>query len=103
MFAYMMKLFWSKFGVILSSILQKVWTQVRLLRSSLISVHSVCLHNEIILEKIIKLYRGNNKQSQCFVKYFLYEVIILIDKNKNNYLIFVNEIETFGFKVGMTH
>ena len=54
MFAYMMKLFWSKFGVILCSILQTVWTQFRLLRSSLISGHSVCLHNGIILEKILK-------------------------------------------------
>ena len=43
MFAYMMKLFWSKFGVILCSILQTVWTKVRMLRSSLISVHSVCM------------------------------------------------------------
>ena len=47
MFAYMMKLFWSKFGVILCSMLQTVWTQVRLLRSSQIRVHSVILHDKI--------------------------------------------------------
>ena len=61
--------------------MQTVWPQVRLLRNSLISVQRVCLHGEIILEKILKCTEDIKKtdtSEHCF-------------KNKNSYLIFVNE------------
>ena len=44
-----------------------------------------------------------HKQTTLFCLIFLYELIILMNKNKNNYLIFLMKIETSGFTVGMTH
>ena len=89
MFAYMIKLFWSKFGIVLWSILQTVWPQVRLLRSTLIEVHNVCLHDIIILEKILKCTEDIKSRQQ--LNTVLLNIFVWSDKNKNDYLIFVNE------------
>ena len=41
-----------------------------MLRSSVISVHSVCLHDEIILEKFSKCTEDIISSQHCFVKSF---------------------------------
>ena len=52
--SYVVKLFWRKSDKSLLLILQIVWTQIRLLRSSLIRVHSVILHEKICFGENLK-------------------------------------------------
>ena len=47
MFVYVIELFWCKSDESLWPISQTVWTQMRLLKSSLIRVHSVFLYDKI--------------------------------------------------------
>ena len=64
MVAYMMKLFLSKFGDLYCK-------QYRpRSESSPIRAHSVCLHDEIMLEKILKCTADIISRQHCFVKYF---------------------------------
>ena len=73
--------------------LQTVWPQVRLLKNSLISVQSVCLHDEIILEKISKCtedIKSRHQLSTVLLSIFVC-IYYLHEYDKNSYLIFVNE------------
>ena len=59
----------------------------------MIGVHNVCINDIIILEKILKCTEDIKSRQQLnnVLLNILYEVIIFMNKNKNNYLIFVNE------------